>query len=187
MSKRLDNYTVPQLRAMAKARGLSGYSGLRKAELIARLRKTRSPRKKKPAGKCPDIKCKKAEVCNPASGRCVKKSGRIGKELLEKGNKKTASPIKLQKSSRKVITKEPEVFLFTKAGCGYCQKAKNLLDKSGIRYEYHDIPDEDKEFLYAHIDGLTGGHRTFPIVFTHDKFIGGYQELEKYIRSAKIA
>ena len=33
-----DGWTVPELRAKAKAIGLSGYSGKRKAELIAALR-----------------------------------------------------------------------------------------------------------------------------------------------------
>ena len=68
--------TVKELQAIAKARGIP-YSGLRKAELEARLAQPSS-------SKCEGKVCPNGQVCNPKTGRCVKKSGKIGQSVLEK-------------------------------------------------------------------------------------------------------
>ena len=33
----------------------------------------------------------------------------------------------------------PEVVIYTKFGCGFCFRAKRLLDQKGVEYVEHDI------------------------------------------------
>ena len=47
---------------------------------------------------CKDVKCDPLKICNPASGRCVLRTGRIGKNLLPQPSKSTRS-FKSKKSS----------------------------------------------------------------------------------------
>ena len=53
-----------------------------------------------PVDKCAGKKCPNGKICNPASGRCVKKTGRIGKALLKKSKSKIKS-VRKSKSRRK--------------------------------------------------------------------------------------
>jgi hypothetical protein len=41
--------------------------------------------------KCEDIKCPKTKICNPSTGRCVLKSGKIGKQLQKKRSRSRRS------------------------------------------------------------------------------------------------
>ena len=34
---------------------------------------------------------------------------------------------------------KPEVTIYTKFGCGFCSRAKRLLDEKGVEYTEHDI------------------------------------------------
>ncbi|KZY15999.1 glutaredoxin, partial [Erythrobacter sp. HI0038] len=34
---------------------------------------------------------------------------------------------------------QPQVDIYTKFGCGYCYRAKRLLDEKGVDYAEHDI------------------------------------------------
>jgi len=68
------------------------------------------------------------------------------------------------------------------ATCPFCQKARTLLEKEGIAFEYHEIndPEERRAFLDAH--GFVEPSRTFPKVYRIDGdaeiLVGGYAELE---------
>lgn len=77
-----------------------------------------------------------------------------------------------------------EFTIYTKDGCGYCAKAKELLNKRGFVSKQIEITDENKDSIYKKIDKLTDNYRYFPIVFEGEKFLGGYTELSaKYPES----
>jgi hypothetical protein len=44
--------------------------------------KRKSPKHKSPFNKCSNVVCDIIKVCNPSTGRCVLKSGKIGKQIL---------------------------------------------------------------------------------------------------------
>jgi glutaredoxin 3 len=64
-----------------------------------------------------------------------------------------------------------KVQMYTTTWCGYCVRAKALLDGRGIEYE--EIHLEDDEGFRARLHELTGGW-TVPI---DGRPIGGYTEL----------
>ena len=73
------------------------------------------------------------------------------------------------------------VTLFTKPGCGYCEKAKKRLTESGLHYE---------EIILGR--GLTSkslrnvtGRETVPQVYIEGKHIGESDKLEEYLASLK--
>lgn len=75
--------------------------------------------------------------------------------------------------------------VYGKATCPYCVKAKQLLDDSGIPYEYHDVV-KDSAALYrmipevkAHIGEKTPV--TVPQIWLNDQYIGGADNLEKWL------
>ena len=49
--------------------------------------------------RCKDKSCPNNKICNPASGRCVQKKGKIGMELLEQ-NKKSSPSRKLSRNKK---------------------------------------------------------------------------------------
>jgi hypothetical protein len=87
MTQNLENYTVVELKALAKKKGIRGYSKLRKAEIISLIRSGNVVGNVVGNGsidKCENKKCNSDSICNPESGRCVKKSGKIGIKLIQK-------------------------------------------------------------------------------------------------------
>lgn len=62
--------------------------------------------------------------------------------------------------------------------CSYCDKAKGLLHSLGIPYVYFPLEFGGplKEFIVAN------GLNTVPQVFLNGYLIGGYAELEEYLR-----
>ena len=77
--------------------------------------------------KCDDKKCPPGKICNPKSGRCVKKDGVIGKKILAEKKKKTSKPAVRCSRIRKSDCKK-------KAGCHWvvgkgCKKGKKPKPK----------------------------------------------------------
>jgi hypothetical protein len=71
--------------------------------------KKKSPPKSPPKKKkslCDGKKCPSAKICNPSSGRCVYKNGKIGKVLM--ANKKSPPPKKKKKKKKKKGRKAPD-------------------------------------------------------------------------------
>lgn len=69
--------------------------------------------------------------------------------------------------------------VYTKSGCPYCVKVKDLFLSKGITdIQYMDcdgVLADDKEGFLAFIRRLTGvSYRTFPIVFYDGKLLGGF-------------
>ena len=76
------------------------------------------------------------------------------------------------------------VQLYTTAWCGYCVRAKALLDSRGIDYDEISL-DGDAHFRQKLLD-LTGGW-TVPQILVDGKPIGGYTELWRLDKSGRLA
>jgi len=76
------------------------------------------------------------------------------------------------------------VTIYTTEWCGYCVRAKALLDASGIEYEEISL-DGDPHFRRTLMD-LTGGW-TVPQILVDGRPIGGYAELYRLERSGRLA
>jgi glutaredoxin len=80
---------------------------------------------------------------------------------------------------------QPDVFtIYSKSGCTYCVKAKNLFLEKHVNFTMVDCDEfllEDKLGFLEFIQSLTmKEHKTFPMIFKGDTFIGGFTELNDY-------
>lgn len=73
--------------------------------------------------------------------------------------------------------KPDQVVVFSKDGCPFCAKAKQLLSSKG--YDYIDMALDHK--VRGKVLGALSGKMTAPQVFINGKLIGGADELEKYL------
>ena len=72
-----------------------------------------------------------------------------------------------------------QVKIYTKTNCIYCKKAKLLLD------HYEEVClDDDNERMKFYEEMNSNGYsvNSVPQIFIGDKYIGGYQELEQYMK-----
>jgi glutaredoxin 3 len=75
------------------------------------------------------------------------------------------------------------VRLYSTRWCGYCMRAKALLESRGIEYE-EIMLDDDPAFRQKLFD-LTGGW-TVPQILIDGRPIGGYTELWRLDREGKL-
>ncbi|WP_374405541.1 glutaredoxin 3 [Pelagerythrobacter sp.] len=79
---------------------------------------------------------------------------------------------------------EPKIEIYTKFGCGYCFRAKRLLDNKGAEYTEHDItmggPKREEMLERA------PGARTVPQIFIGETHVGGSDDLDALERSGKL-
>jgi glutaredoxin 3 len=73
--------------------------------------------------------------------------------------------------------------IYTTRWCGYCVRAKALLDSKEIAYEEISL-DDDPHFRRTLMD-LTGGF-TVPQILIDERPIGGYAELWALDRSGRL-
>ena len=73
--------------------------------------------------------------------------------------------------------------MYTTAWCGYCVRAKALLDGKGIEYEEINL-DDDPHFRQKLLE-LTGGW-TVPQILLDGEPIGGYTELWRLDKSGRL-
>ena len=73
--------------------------------------------------------------------------------------------------------------MYTTQWCGYCVRAKALLDSKGLEYEEIHL-DEDPGFRSRLLD-LTGGW-TVPQILIDGRPIGGYTELWRLDRDGRL-
>lgn len=78
----------------------------------------------------------------------------------------------------------PRVVLYTTDWCGFCIRARHLLEQRGI--PYREVPlDDDPSFRQTIYD--LGGQWTVPLVVIDGDPVGGYQELAALDRSGALA
>ncbi len=73
--------------------------------------------------------------------------------------------------------------IYTTRWCGYCVRAKTLLDSKGIEYEEVHL-DDDPAFRQTVYD-LAGGW-TVPQILIDEQPIGGYTELWRLDRDGRL-
>lgn len=77
-----------------------------------------------------------------------------------------------------------KVEIYTKAFCGYCARAKRLLDDKGVAYEETDItmggPKRGEMIERA------GGRMTVPQIFIDGAHIGGSDDLAAAERAGRL-
>jgi len=200
----MESYTVPELKKLARERGYKGYSKMRKAEIIALLRGKRSPKRSPKSSN----KCKEYQILNPSSNRCVSKTGKIGKKLLQDdfikpakvsfkhkkcSNEKILNPssgkcvLKSGKIGRKILAElEPDVpiiesdfwLVYVKQSCPYCERSKRVLSKNHKKYKTILITPENEETFLKQIQKKSPEAMIYPIIFHNNTFIGSYSDLE---------
>ena len=64
--------------------------------------------------------------------------------------------------------------------CSYCLKAKRLVESYKLQYKYLDISvDENRNEMFR----LNPGTKTIPQIWVDEHYIGGYSELEIYLKN----
>lgn len=75
-----------------------------------------------------------------------------------------------------------QALVWSKDFCGYCDRAKRLLEQKGISYEERKIGTNwTKEQLLESVPTA----RTVPQIFLEGNHIGGYDDLVKYFNEVK--
>ena len=77
-----------------------------------------------------------------------------------------------------------KVDIYTKFGCGYCFRAKSLLDGKGVDYNEYDITmgGEKRDEMRERAPNA----RTVPQIFIGDTHVGGSDELAALERAGKL-
>jgi glutaredoxin 3 len=78
-----------------------------------------------------------------------------------------------------------KVEIYTTMLCGYCYRAKKLLDERGVAYREIDVMTDGK--LREEMRTRTGGRSSVPQIFIDDRHIGGCDELYALERTGKLA
>ncbi|MFA1623812.1 glutaredoxin 3 [Rhizobium mongolense] len=76
------------------------------------------------------------------------------------------------------------VIIYTRQFCGYCARAKSLLEEKGIDYVEHDAtfsPDLRQEMI-----GRSNGRITFPQIFIGGQHVGGCDDLHALDRAGGL-
>ena len=77
-----------------------------------------------------------------------------------------------------------KVEIYTSPFCGYCFRAKRLLDSKGVSFEEFDVMmDQAKR---EEMVERAGGRSTVPQVFIDGRHIGGCDELHALDRAGKL-
>lgn len=79
---------------------------------------------------------------------------------------------------------QPPVVIYTKFGCGYCFRAKRLLDEKGVDYTEHDITmggPRRAEMLERAPNAMT-----VPQIFIGETHVGGSDDLHALERAGKL-
>ena len=78
----------------------------------------------------------------------------------------------------------PEIEIYTQDWCGFCARAKQLLDKKGAAYREIDAPNGTKE--RAEAVQRSGGKTTVPQIFIGGAHVGGCDDLVALERAGKL-
>ena len=77
----------------------------------------------------------------------------------------------------------PGITVYSTRWCGYCVRAKALLDSRGLAYEEVNLDDEPQ--FRRKLQELTGGW-TVPQIVIDGKPVGGYTELWRLDKSGAL-
>ncbi|MBE7450691.1 MAG: glutaredoxin [Kofleriaceae bacterium] len=78
----------------------------------------------------------------------------------------------------------PRVVMYTAIYCGYCRRARALLDQAGVAHEVKDIT---VDFAERRRIARETGHRTVPAIFLDGELLGGHDTLVELLRTGELA
>lgn len=79
---------------------------------------------------------------------------------------------------------QPKIEIYTKAWCGYCFRAKRLLESKGVDFAEYDVTmggPEKAEMLARKPDATT-----VPQIFIDGRAVGGSDDLARLDREGKL-
>jgi glutaredoxin len=75
------------------------------------------------------------------------------------------------------------IHIYGRPNCQWCTAATYLLDRKGFKYTYHNLFDMEPKLAQSVLD--SSGMKTVPIIRIDDIYIGGFDQLEGYIRGVE--
>ncbi len=79
---------------------------------------------------------------------------------------------------------QPEIILYTKDYCPYCQRAKALLKSKGVTFTEYEVAEDPERF--AEMIKRSNGGRTVPQIFIGEIHIGGAMDMFALDRAGKL-
>lgn len=79
----------------------------------------------------------------------------------------------------------PRIEIYTSLFCGYCHRAKKLLQERGVEFTEFDVLADGTR--RTEMQRRTGGRTSVPQIFIDDCHVGGCNELYELDRSGKLA
>jgi len=77
-----------------------------------------------------------------------------------------------------------EVVMYSTTWCGYCQRARGLLERKGVEVREIKV-DEDPSQREVMVQ-KSGGRRTVPQIFIGERHVGGYDDLAALERAGEL-
>jgi glutaredoxin 3 len=77
-----------------------------------------------------------------------------------------------------------DVTIYTRQGCGYCARAKSLLQSKGVEFTEHDASYSQE--LRQEMIGKSNGRSTFPQIFINGTHVGGCDDLYALDRDGRL-
>jgi glutaredoxin len=93
-------------------------------------------------------------------------------------------PVSIYSGFKKIKNKPDKWVIFTlkDINCSACSNTKKLLKKHNIKFTEKLISNKKINYVQNKLDKYTKKYRYFPMIFKNNKFIGGYDKLEKIFK-----
>ena len=73
------------------------------------------------------------------------------------------------------------VEIYTRPGCGFCDKAKNLMNNKGIAYQEYKL---DVDFTRAILSEKYSTAKTYPVMVVDGFYSGGFNEFKTIVEQS---
>ena len=73
------------------------------------------------------------------------------------------------------------VEIYTRPGCGFCDKAKDLMNNKGIAYQEYKL---DVDFTRAILSEKYSTAKTYPVMVVDGFYIGGFNEFKTIVEQS---
>ena len=77
-----------------------------------------------------------------------------------------------------------EVVMYSTTWCGYCQRARGLLQRKGV--DIREIKVDENPSQREVMVQKSGGRRTVPQIFIGERHVGGYDDLAALERAGEL-
>ncbi len=74
--------------------------------------------------------------------------------------------------------------IYTLATCPFCLRAKEMLDKAGVKYKEYSLKKGDETLRW--VIEQSGGRKVFPQLFVDDRHLGGFYELKRHCEDGTL-